>query len=306
MSTKKLTTEEFIDRSKCIHGDKYSYDNTDYINSNTKVQIFCKNHSSYFTQKAGKHLMGQGCPECGKKITRKSTTEDFIEKAKKVHNKMYNYDKVVYVNNRTNVEIVCKHHGLFLQTPNCHLNGNGCQKCGLNKQTKSRSKTQEQFIEDAVKVHGDKYDYSLVEYVSSLVEVKILCKYHGEFQQTAITHTQNHGCPKCALLNRNGTYSRSEYIKKVDGKMCTFYTLRCFNEEEEFYKIGITKNTVGIRYKSKYNMPYEYEVISEVKGSAGFIWDLERDEKRKLKSLHYKPIITFGGSETECFTDYKI
>lgn len=81
MSTKKLTTEEFIDRSKCIHGDKYSYDNTDYINSNIKVQIFCKNHSFYFTQKAGKHLMGQGCPECGKKNNKKVNNRRLYRKS---------------------------------------------------------------------------------------------------------------------------------------------------------------------------------------------------------------------------------
>ena len=89
-------------------------------------------------------------------------------------------------------------------------------------------------------------------------------------------------------------------------RVCTFYTIRCFNEDEEFYKIGRTMDVVEKRYSGNKAMPYEYEVISETKDSAGFIWDLERDEKRKLKSLHYIPELYFGGSKTECFTDYKL
>jgi hypothetical protein len=235
------------------------------------------------------------------------TTEEFIEKAIEIHGDLYEYDRVKYVNSKTKVEIFCKACQVyFFQTSGHHLDKCGCKKCGYDKQARSRSKTKEQFIEDAIKVHGNRYDYSPVEYINNTTNVKILCEKHGLFPQIPSSHIIGQGCPQCALIGRGAGFSRSGYIKHANGRICTFYTLRCFNNEEEFYKIGRTMNSIKSRYSGIVDMPYEYEIISEVKGSAGFIFDLERDEKRKLKELHYLPKIQFGGSLTECFTDYKI
>ena len=125
--TCKSNTESFIRKSKAVHGEKYGYENVLYKNAYTKVIISCPHHGN-FGQKPQDHLKGQGCQICGG--TCKSTTEDFIRKAKKVHGNKYTYDKVVYKIAHTKVIIGCKRHGDFLQTPNRHLSGDGCPICG--------------------------------------------------------------------------------------------------------------------------------------------------------------------------------
>lgn len=125
------------------------------------------------------------------------TTETFIEEARKIHRDKYDYSQVKYVNSRTKVKIICPKHGIFEQTPHGHLTGRGCYKCGNKKQQQSRCLTTEQFIEKARKIHGNKYDYSLVEYKKNSIKVKIICPKHGVFEQTPVTHLRGSGCRRC-------------------------------------------------------------------------------------------------------------
>ena len=120
-------------------------------------------------------------------------TEQFIEKARKVHGNRYDYSKVVYINNCTKVIIICPEHGEFKQTPANHLSGQNCPKCSH----RSYKKTTEEFVEEAKKMHGDKYDYSRVIYVKNNKNVRIICPEHGEFMQTPYKHLTGCGCPMC-------------------------------------------------------------------------------------------------------------
>ena len=97
-------------------------------------------------------------------MTKRSTTSQFIRKAKKKHGDHYDYSKVDYVKADKNVTIICPIHGDFDKTPNSHLNGRGCKDCGRVKSAKKRSKTQSQFISEAVELWGDKFDYLGVVY----------------------------------------------------------------------------------------------------------------------------------------------
>ena len=200
--SKKLTTEEFIKKAKSIHGNKYDYSKVEYINTFTKVCIICPKHGEFW-QTPNNHLNGQRCPYCFGKI--KSTTEEFIEKAKSVHGNKYDYSKVEYVNNRTKVCIICPTHGEFWQEPIHHLNGHGCSKCYGNVKL-----TTEEFIEKAKSVHGNKYDYSKVNYVNALTKVCIVCPTHGEFWQTPNNHLLGQGCAKC---NGNVTKTTEKFIE---------------------------------------------------------------------------------------------
>ena len=112
---------------------------------------------------------------------RKLTTYEFIEKAKKVHGDKYDYSKVEYVNSRTKICIICPQHGEFWQTPNAHLMKEGCPKCKGENVSKVNRRTTNEFIEKAKKVHGDKYDYSKVDYKNNSTKVCIICPIHGEF-----------------------------------------------------------------------------------------------------------------------------
>ena len=109
-----------------MHGDKYDYSNVEYVNNDIKVCIICPIHGEFW-QLPNAHLQGHGCCKCAN--NKKLTTEEFIEKAKEVHGDKYDYSKVEYINNKTKVIITCHIHGEFLQLPNAHLQGHGCDKC---------------------------------------------------------------------------------------------------------------------------------------------------------------------------------
>lgn len=122
----------------------------------------------------------------------------FIKKAKSVHGNKYDYSKVCYVNSQTKVCIVCPEHGEFWQTPANHIRGNKCPICSNKGRGRIKRSSTEEFIEKAKSVHGDKYDYSKVEYVNSNTNVEIICNTHGSFYQKPLNHLNGQGCPKCS------------------------------------------------------------------------------------------------------------
>ena len=191
---KKSNTEEFIKKAKKVHGDKYDYSKVNYIGSKIEVTIICPEHGE-FKQRPNDHLNGIGCPKCSGHV--KLTTEEFIKRAREIHGDKYDYSKVNYINNHTNVIIICPEHGEFKQTPKSHLNGQGCPKCNGGV-----LQTTEEFIKKAKEIHGDKYDYSKVNYINSYTEVTIICSEHGEFKQKPRAHLKGYGCPKCGLEAR--------------------------------------------------------------------------------------------------------
>ncbi len=124
--SKKITTEEFIERAKSVHGEKYDYSKTEYIDSKTKVCIICPIHGEFWQIPFG-HLNGANCPICNSK--KKQTQEEIISRFKHIHEDRYDYSKVKYKNILTDVCIICPKHGEFWQTPHSHLKGSGCPKC---------------------------------------------------------------------------------------------------------------------------------------------------------------------------------
>ena len=200
---------QFVEEARKVHGDKYDYSKVKYVNGTTKVTIICPEHGE-FQQRPLNHLNGQGCPQCvGRE---KLNTKEFIKRAREVHGDKYDYSKVNYVNNRTKVTIICPEHGEFLQRPSGHLSGKGCKKCSIDSNADSSRKTKEWFIEEAQKVHGDKYDYSKVKYVNNATKVAIICPEHGEFLQSPKLHIKGAGCPWCSGRLRLTT---EEFIKRA-------------------------------------------------------------------------------------------
>ena len=120
-----------------------------------------------------------------------------IKQFKQVHGNRYDYSKVKYVRGDIKVIIICKEHGEFLQNPHNHKKGQGCKKCGHKD---SGVITQSEIIKSFRKTHGNKYDYSKVKYVRGQIKVIIICKEHGEFLQTPMSHKQGAGCKKCAKV----------------------------------------------------------------------------------------------------------
>ena len=201
------TTDEWIKKAVEIHGNKYNYSKTKYTKSNEKIIIICSEHGD-FLQTPSEHIRGSGCIKCSNKYS--YTTTEFIEKAKKIHDNKYNYSKVRYTVSINKIIITCPEHGDFLQTPKSHLAGYGCIKCA-----NTYVPTTKEWIEKAINIHGDKYDYSKTNYVTNRKKVIIICYKHGEFKQLPYNHIYGSGCNKCL-------YCPKCLLWKTNGKLCSY------------------------------------------------------------------------------------
>lgn len=253
--SKRLTTQEFIEKSKQVHGDRYDYSKVDYINAQSKVTIICPIHGE-FEQRASHHLNGHGCKKCANLITGKvnvSNLETFIARSRVIHNNEYDYSKSIYRNARTKLEIICPKHGSFWQIPQHHLEGHGCPICGNEKTNNYNKTTLEEFVERARKIHGNKYDYSEVKFNILTDYITIICPIHGRFTQRATNHLQGSGCQMCRSSRGE------EYISQILSEYGINYIQQ--------YKIPID-TTINIQgnteidfYLPEYNIFIEYNGI---------------------------------------------
>jgi hypothetical protein len=120
-------------------------------------------------------------------------TNEFVIRAHRIHGDLYNYSKSSYVKSKEKTIIICPTHGDFAQSPNAHLNGQGCPKC-----KKCYRPNTKEFVTAAIKVHGREYSYAMVKYISCSKKVRIICKHHGSFLQSPSMHLSGRGCPRCA------------------------------------------------------------------------------------------------------------
>ena len=215
---KNRTNDEWITLAKEVHGEKYDYSKVNYVNNKTKVCIICHekdelgNEHGEFWQQINSHLSGCGCPKC---VGHFMDNDYFIDRSKLIHKNKYDYSKVNYVNNITKVCIICPEHGEFWQRPCEHLVGNGCPECGKEKRRKKRVLPIDEYIKRAKEIHGDRYDYSKVEYQKVKDKITIICPEHGEFQQEAFSHLSGCGCPKCGHFLSKGEMYIKEYIENL-------------------------------------------------------------------------------------------
>jgi len=228
---KRKTTAEFIEDAKKVHGDLYDYSKVEYLGNKKKVIMSCKVHGE-FEQVPSSHLSKRGCSMCGSIRTSEklsSSINEFIEKANQIHKCIYDYSQVKYINAHTKVIIICKIHGKFEQTPNSHLQKVGCPKCGIENISQNNRFTTKEFIEKAKKVHQDIYNYLRVKYINNATKVKIICREHGEFEQTPANHLQGVGCPVCS---GNKQLTTEEFIlkaKKVHGDLYGYSKVEYIN-----------------------------------------------------------------------------
>lgn len=270
----KLTTEDFITKSNEIHNNKYLYTATTYVNRTTKVVIQCNVHGK-FEQLPGNHLRGSGCPICHtSKVT--NTLENFIEKANRLHNYSYLYNKTIYTTNKEKVTITCRQHGDFIQRASDHLTGYGCPTCGYLKVANKLKMSKEEYIFKCNVKHNYKYDYSKLIYTTSNEHVSIICPVHGLFKQVAVTHSQGSGCPKCTV----STFNRPKDYK---GKRTILYYIKI----KDYYKIGITTSSIYERYKKDSKLGLEYSILKQWEFSDGEIAALIEKECL-LKTLEYQ------------------
>ena len=209
---KKLTTDEFIEKSKLIWGDRFDYSLVEYKGVKTKVKIIC-HINGIFEQSPQRHLEGR--ETLNKKIEYK---QKFIERANEKFNFKFDYSLVEYKNNDGKVIIICPIHGQFEQCTDDHLNSKyACNDCKKDvsvsnkvvkekvikiKLDKIKIDRKELFFKRCFEIHGDRYDYSITEFKSSNDKVKIICREHGIFEQRASAHLNGQGCMECRLEKR--------------------------------------------------------------------------------------------------------
>ena len=292
-----MTKEEFIQKGKEIHNNKYDYSKVIYKNTTTKVCIICPEHGEFW-QTPHDHLKNAGCPKCGnikKSNGRKLTTEKFIEKAKNIHGYKYDYSKVKYINTSSKVCIICPEHGEFWQTPNAHLSGQSCPKCGNKKISDKKKKTLEILIKEFNVIHNNKYDYSKVEYDGCDKNIDIICPIHGIFTQRSHDHLAGHGCPKCGIRLSNSENEIYQFCKSLYSSTEQSNKSIINPYELDIYipsiKIGIEYNGLlwhSDKYKSDKN--YHLKKLNACKEKEIKLIQIFEDEYINHKDIVYEKI----------------
>ena len=205
-----------------------------------------------FNQTPHGHLSGAGCKKCATEIEhnkQRSNTEEFIDKAKIIHENKYDYSNTKYIDVKTQITITCKEHGDFEQRPYNHLSSAGCPKCsGVYR------RTQIDFINDAKRIHEEKYDYSKSIFINVDTKLIITCKTHGDFIKTPYHHiNRRQGCQKCSMYKK---YSKSA-ISYLDFMSKMYYITIQHADNDIEYKIPTTRyNADG--YCEETNTIYEF------------------------------------------------
>lgn len=156
------------------------------------------------------------------------TTEDFIRLSREKHGNKYDYSKVEYTTSKEKVCIICPIHGEFWQVASYHYReGKGCPKCGLERTLSHTRSNTEDFIRKAKEIHGEKYDYSRVDYKNNHTKVIIGCPIHGWFEQLPMAHLSGSGCNDCGneITKIKKTKSQEEFIEECKKMHSDIYDL---------------------------------------------------------------------------------
>lgn len=231
------TKEDFVNKAKIIHGDKYDYSLFEYRGSKIDGNIICPKHG-LFPQKPCHHLNGCGCPKCGnvsshfedeiietiklmhEENIKMKKTEEYIKRCKLIHGDKYIYTNVELEKMKDKIQIICPTHGEFAQRADAHLSGQGCPKCANEKVGKNNASCFEKFVSVAKQIHHDKYEYNSGTYINNRTPIAIICPIHGEFMQLPSNHIHKahpRGCPKCnggVKLELSDFIQRSNIIHK--------------------------------------------------------------------------------------------
>lgn len=271
-----FSLSKIVDKFRKVHGDRYDYTNSIYKGYLSKMEIVCRKHG-VFLQAPNSHINGSGCKKCMIEAQTK-TTDSFIKEAIKTHGDRYDYSNTNYIDAKTNVNIICKVHGEFSQSPRSHIKGHNCILCSGTKK-----RTTDEFVKLSTEIHGSRYDYSNTHYINAQINVDIVCKVHGEFSQSPRSHLRGSDCPHCVTPNN------------IKDKPTLLYYLKINNGEA--YKIGITSKSLDVRFKCD-NIKIDV-LYAKIFKTGLLAFNLEQKILSKFSCFKYQgaPLLKGGNSE---------
>ena len=267
---KKLTKEEFIEKANKMYNHLYDYNKVLYKNVATKVIVICKRHGE-FKVLPNNHLSKKsGCPKCAGNY--KCSVIEFVEKSNGIFNNIYDYSNIIYINSKEKIDIICKEHGIFKQTPDYHVRGYGCPNCiKLNK---------DKFIKKANLIYNSNYDYNNINWINSYTKVDIICKKHGVFKKSPHKHLSGQGCPKCS----NNRDTNESFLEKANSKHNYLYDYSNVDYINSITKVDIICKKHGV-FKQSPKMHLNGEGCPDCWKSKG---ELEIESILKKNILNYK------------------
>ena len=247
-------------------------------------------------------------------LKKRTSLEYKLELAANIHDNKYDYSLVKYTRFDDKVKIICPVHGVFEQMIYTHsVEKQGCPKCGREKVIKMATEPADRWV----KRMSDKFPHLCFKesvYITSKIKVKVRCRKHGYFESVPRQIGIAGGCWHCgreraAKHSRENPsfWSKSQWKDKgINSKnfhSFKVYVIKCWNEKEEFYKIGRTFTTTEHRFRHKFLMPYKFLIIKEFlfEDDASSAFNKENSLKKINKSNKYIPSINFGGKH-ECYT----
>ena len=241
-----LTTEEYVEKCKLVHGCRYDYSKVIYKGSAEDVIVVCKIHGD-FIRNASVHSCGGGCLHCAEEVKtiKRSKKEGikFVKEGSRVHNNKYSYDKVVYVRSDQEVIITCPIHGDFKQRPANHKRGAGCQECGLQKLRDNFKLSQEEVMGRSFEKFKVDFNIDLTNYDNINSLVTFYCPVHGKFEDKVSNHlASDDGCSKCFNEKDKVSWNRTS----VEENMIALKKL--YNNKYHFFQEDIKTNSHKVRY----------------------------------------------------------
>lgn len=285
-----------IDEFHSVHNHKYSYAKFKYLKASVKSIITCPEHGD-FKMTPNSHLGGTGCPECGliRRAKKRRVDEAILLKwMQKMHKGRYDYSEAEFFGSTKKVKIICTIHGAFMQSPESHLIGRGCPKCGDIISRDAKVLSLDDFIKRSGEIHDYKYSYKQSVYKNSHTKIKIHCPDHGLFHQTPTSHLSGSGCPKCA----------SHGFKRSDKGV--FYIHEIYSNKKRGLKIGITKDFHSRKRNIEIGLTngYRLNTLAVFSGKGDDLYDLEYALKSTLEVGYFdRSEVEDGHSETIEYSD---